>query len=157
MVGRMKTILAPIDFSHVSHSVLKEAVTLAQVLNGRLVLLHVVQPPIIINEYDMMLPDVTRLTVGMGKAAVRHLARLKKPLERHLPSTVAEYRIGSPVQEILAHAKKAAADYIVIGSHGHTAFYDLLVGSTAGGVLKKACCPVLVVPPPPAKSTKVKK
>jgi nucleotide-binding universal stress UspA family protein len=56
--------------------------------------------------------------------------------------------VGSPVPEIIEQAKTCAADYIVIGSHGHTAFYDLLVGSTANGVLKRAKCPVLIVPPP---------
>ena len=53
-------------------------------------------------------------------------------------------RIGLPVVEILSRAKKA--EYIVMGSHGHGAMYDLLVGSTTHGVLKKAPCPVVVVP-----------
>ena len=53
---------------------------------------------------------------------------------------------GAPVPLILEQAKALAADYIVMGSHGHTAFYDLLVGTTTHGVLKKAPCPVLVVP-----------
>jgi nucleotide-binding universal stress UspA family protein len=35
----------------------------------------------------------------------------------------------------------------VMGSHGHTAFYDLLVGSTTHAVLKRAKCPVVIVPP----------
>jgi nucleotide-binding universal stress UspA family protein len=34
-----------------------------------------------------------------------------------------------------------------MGSHGHTAFYDLLVGSTTHGVLMRANCPVVIVPP----------
>jgi nucleotide-binding universal stress UspA family protein len=47
---------------------------------------------------------------------------------------------------ILREAQKRRAAYIVIGSHGHSAFYDLVVGSTASLVLKRAACPVLVVP-----------
>jgi nucleotide-binding universal stress UspA family protein len=35
-----------------------------------------------------------------------------------------------------------------MGSHGHNAFYDLLVGTTTHGVLRKATCPVVIVPPP---------
>jgi nucleotide-binding universal stress UspA family protein len=54
---------------------------------------------------------------------------------------------GAPVARILDQAEQRAADYIVLGSHGHTAVYDLLVGSTAHGVLKKATCPVIIVPP----------
>ena len=46
----------------------------------------------------------------------------------------------------IEQAERLTADYIVIGSHGHTAFYDLLVGSTASGVLKSASCPVVIVP-----------
>jgi nucleotide-binding universal stress UspA family protein len=34
----------------------------------------------------------------------------------------------------------------VMGSHGHTALYDLLVGSTTHGVLMRAQCPVVIVP-----------
>ena len=40
----MKTILAPIDFSGVSDAVVNEAATLARALNGRVVLLTVIQP-----------------------------------------------------------------------------------------------------------------
>jgi nucleotide-binding universal stress UspA family protein len=52
------------------------------------------------------------------------------------------------VTHILAQAKKLRADYIVIGSHRHSAFHDLVVGSTTSGVLKRAACPAVVVPPP---------
>ncbi|MEO8353471.1 MAG: universal stress protein, partial [Chthoniobacteraceae bacterium] len=38
------------------------------------------------------------------------------------------------------------ADMIVMGSHGHGSFYELLVGSVTSGVLRDARCPVLVVP-----------
>jgi nucleotide-binding universal stress UspA family protein len=33
-----------------------------------------------------------------------------------------------------------------MGSHGHTALYDLIAGSTTTRVLKGAPCPVVVVP-----------
>jgi nucleotide-binding universal stress UspA family protein len=54
---------------------------------------------------------------------------------------------GAPVNRILEQAESLPADYVVLGSHGHTAVYELLVGSTAHGVLKSATCPVIVVPP----------
>jgi nucleotide-binding universal stress UspA family protein len=57
---------------------------------------------------------------------------------------------GFPVPVILAQAKELGALYIVLGSHGHTAFYDLVVGGTARGVLRRAGCPVVVVPAQPA-------
>ncbi len=48
--------------------------------------------------------------------------------------------------EILEAARICEADYIVMGSHGHNAFYDLLVGTTTHGVMRKAPCPVVIVP-----------
>jgi len=56
---------------------------------------------------------------------------------------------GTPAQLILAQAEVEQADYIIMGSHGHTALYDLLVDSTTHQVLRKAKCPVVIVPPPP--------
>ena len=53
---------------------------------------------------------------------------------------------GAPIAHIIEQAAKYEADYIVMGSHGHTAIYDLLVGSTTHGVLMRARCPVVIVP-----------
>lgn len=53
---------------------------------------------------------------------------------------------GPAPDVILAEADKLEANMIVIGSHGHGAVFDLLVGSVCKGVLKKSKIPVLVVP-----------
>ena len=37
-------------------------------------------------------------------------------------------------------------DMIVVGSHGRSAMYQLLVGSVSEGVLHKSECPIVVVP-----------
>ena len=72
-------------------------------------------------------------------------------LESGWRSTLGYSGSGSPIFRIAEEAKALKADYIVIGSHGHGAFYDLLVGSTTSGVLKKASCAVVVVPVPRSK------
>jgi nucleotide-binding universal stress UspA family protein len=53
---------------------------------------------------------------------------------------------GPIVEKILSEVKEQQADLIVMGSHGHGAIYDLLVGSVTHGVIKEAHCPVDVVP-----------
>ncbi len=53
---------------------------------------------------------------------------------------------GFAAGNIVEQASELNAAYVVLGSHGHTAIYDLLVGSTTHAVLKKAPCPVVVVP-----------
>lgn len=53
---------------------------------------------------------------------------------------------GPTVSSILDTSESRHADLIIMGSHGHGAVYNLLVGSVTEGVLKSAKCPVLVVP-----------
>ena len=51
----------------------------------------------------------------------------------------------SPADEILAAAKKAKADLIVMASHGRKGFEALLLGSETQKVLARTNVPVLVV------------
>jgi nucleotide-binding universal stress UspA family protein len=55
---------------------------------------------------------------------------------------------GAVAEEILSQADELDADLIVMGTHGHGAMYNLLVGSTTEGVLKHSSCPVLLMPGP---------
>lgn len=52
---------------------------------------------------------------------------------------------GKPRDEILRYVEKTGADLIVMGSHRHH-LLDVLLGSTAQGVIEKGKVPVLVVP-----------
>jgi nucleotide-binding universal stress UspA family protein len=51
-------------------------------------------------------------------------------------------------KEILSQANELNADLIVMGTHGHGAMYNLLVGSATKAVLKHSTRPVLLVPGP---------
>jgi nucleotide-binding universal stress UspA family protein len=141
----MKTILAPIDFSGITDAVVDEAVTLAKAVDGRVVLLAVVQPPVVMSEYAAMM-DIAELTAAGEKNAARQLEKVEQKIKPRAVNTETVQVVGSPVTHIVEQAAKFNADYIVMGSHGHTAFYDLLVGSTTHGVLKRARCPVVIVP-----------
>jgi nucleotide-binding universal stress UspA family protein len=144
----MKTILVPIDFSDVTPSVLAKAVELAKALGARLVVLHVIQPPVNLSASDPILVENTaRITAAAEKAADKHLERLEKGLQVDFGDVGILRLTGAPVARILEQAELLPADYVVLGSHGHTAVYELLVGSTAHGVLKNAKCPVIIVPP----------
>jgi nucleotide-binding universal stress UspA family protein len=143
----MKTILAAIDFSAVSQRVVAEALELADAVNGRVVLLHSVPPsPIIATDLVPLVGTALYLTDDVAKAADRHLRRIRRDQKDRGKLIETICLSGFPVQHIISTAKKLRANYIVIGSHGHTALHDLVVGSTASGVLKRASCPVVVVP-----------
>ena len=143
----MKTILAAVDFSGASESVVSQSIDLAQATHGRVVLLTVVQPPVINSEFAApLLENYAEITVAAEKAAARNLHVIEQRVQSTGIQTEALQLAGSPVSLIVAEASKHSADYIVMGSHGQTAFYDLLVGSTTHGVLHQARCPVVIVP-----------
>ncbi|MBX7122363.1 MAG: universal stress protein [Opitutaceae bacterium] len=142
----MKTILAPIDFSSASDDVVKAASELAGILSARIVLLHVVQPPVVTSDFGVGLDNVQELMVISEKAATKNLDRQKARLAKKGLEADGIVTTGAPIASILKEAERTKASYIVMGSHGHTAFYDLLVGSTTQGVLKRSKCPVMVLP-----------
>lgn len=142
----MKTILVPVDFSGVTTAVLRAACNLAKLTDGNIVLIHVVEPPVVIDVYGLgqeLLADSQaaseQITTRKLRALVQQCARAKVPAR-------AVQQSGRPVHEIIATAKRLRASLIVIGTHGHGAAYDLIAGSTTNGVLRQARCPVLVVP-----------
>jgi nucleotide-binding universal stress UspA family protein len=143
----MKTILTPVDFSEVSDDVVNAAVRLARANNARIVLLTVVQPPVFTAEYTAVMENIVEIQAIGERAAANHLKRVQTRLEKENIVAESVQFSGSPVVHIVEQAEKFDADYIVMGSHGHTAFYDLLVGSTTHGVLNRAHCPVVIVPP----------
>ena len=148
----MKTILAPVDFSSASESVAAQAAALARVLNGRVLLLSVVQPLIIASEFAPPPDSIAEITSAGEKSAADHLARVQERLRADSIPVEAIQCKGAPVAHIIEQAEKNAADFIVMGSHGHTALYDLVVGSTTHGVLRRATCPVVIVPRPMQKA-----
>ena len=142
----MKTILAPIDFSKVSDSVVEQATSLARALDGRVVLLAVVQPPVVVAEYAVVIDNIGEITAAGERNAARQLETIEEKVRAKFVQVESVQVTGVPVPSIIDQAQKCDADYIVMGSHGHTAFYDLLVGSTTHGVLMRARCPVVIVP-----------
>lgn len=143
----MKTILVPVDLSAAASRVCAAACDLARLVQGRVVLLHVIAPPpVVVNEYFAFdTGQMAQAVVAAEKGARRRLAALAARFSKRCPLKTMEIS-ATPVAGILAKAAATKAAYIVMGSHGHSAMFDLLVGSTTHGVLRKARCPVLIVP-----------
>lgn len=57
----------------------------------------------------------------------------------------ASYEIGDIADEIQAYVKKNKIDMVVMGSHGHGALQNLVMGSVATKVLAVTKVPVLIV------------
>ena len=54
-------------------------------------------------------------------------------------------RVGDPAEEIARRADSGQFDMIVMGTHGHTALANLVMGSVARGVLARSKVPVLLM------------
>lgn len=147
----MKTILAPVDFSATSGRVLEAATALARPIDAEIVLLHIVQPPMVTSDYGLAMENVQEILAVSEKTGLRQLDHLTRRLTEQGLRTRHIQVSGAPGPAIVEQAHELAPAYLVMGSHGHTALYDLLVGSTTQHVLKKARCPVLIVPPAPKK------
>ena len=148
----MKTILAPVDFSAVTPRVIAEAAALARAQAGRVVLLNVTQLAVGVVDFAVIVMATAQINEAAAQHARERLAGFVAQLKSDGVEAESIQVNGSPVPEIIEQAEQLAADFIVIGSHGHTALHDLLAGGTASGVLKRATCPVVIIPavPPPS-------
>ena len=140
----MKTILVPVDFSDTTPVVIETAKRFAMTFGSRVVLLHVSEPEPDFVGFEPG-PLAVRQTVARDlKAEHQKVEELKASCD--LPDVMALHFQGPAIEKILHTASDQKAELIVMGSHGHGALYELLVGSVTAGVLKGAKCPVLVVP-----------
>ena len=143
----MKTLLVPVDFSAVTDSVIDASVDLARAFGGNLSLLHVVQPPAVATAEYALPAEVIREAVDVTDRMAREkLARQEARCRAAGVACETNVVVGQPVTVILEQARQLKADFVVMGSHGHGKLYDLLVGSTASGVLKRARCAVIILP-----------
>ena len=56
----------------------------------------------------------------------------------------AEHAVGHAAESIAEMARRERPDMIVLGSHGHSALGNVILGSVASGVLSRCRAPVLI-------------
>ena len=142
-------LLVPIDLSDDTGRILDQAKALAESVQGTLILIHVAEPDPDFVGYDTG-PDVVRDHVAHSmrqehQAIQQHAEQLR---DKGLDTTALLVQ-GSTVETILEEVEKRNADMIVMGSHGHGAMHNLLLGSVSEGVVRHATCPIVLVPTRP--------
>lgn len=149
----MKSVLAAIDFSAGGRRIIAEAVVLARSLGARLVVLHVVEPPLG-TEAEAGRRIRSSIAPMMSEAAAAALGKLQKDLKAEGVTVQTWHLVGSPGRRIVDYARELHADFVVMGSHDRGAPRDSVAGRTERHVLKYAPCAVVVVRPrqePPGK------
>ncbi len=143
-----KRICCPIDFSDASRAAMEVAADLARRCGAELVLLHAYPVP------GYTFPDGSvvaspKMMQELAEQAEHHLAAGRIDAERIVgaPRVATEKAVGEPAAEIVAYAKGAGIDLLVLGTHGRTGIEHALMGSVAERVVRRARCPVLTVRP----------
>ena len=129
-----KRVLCATDLSARSSRVVQRAAFLANRLDAKLTLLHVMAP----DQPGDRPADVRR-------QIVRQLPLTLLPAGSEPKVTL---RTGDHVRTIAAVAKETKADLIILGSHGYSRWERLLLGSVSDSVVHHAPCSVLIVRTP---------
>lgn len=148
----LNQILCPVDFSEFSRRALDHALGVARCYGSSVIALHVAPPTPVIVPVPYCFgaeaaPPVTLPSVDRARTAAELQAFAAT--EHAGTATAATLLTEAPqaYREILVQAERLHADLIVLGTHGHSGFGRLLLGSTTEKVLRKARCPVMTVPP----------
>jgi nucleotide-binding universal stress UspA family protein len=139
-------ILAAVDFSAVTGEVLATLRRIGTTMPAKVWLVHVAPPEPDFVGYGAG-PDVVRGQVAAEQRSWHQkLQQHAEELRAAGVETTALMLQGATVETLIAEAEKLGAGLIVLGSHGHGAVYDQLVGSVAEGVVRRSTVPVLLVP-----------
>ena len=141
------TVLCPLDFSEPSYKALQVAVEMASHFKAELLLAHFVAPATSGVPADPMFAFAGQETYEQAakSAAEEQLAMATKRIPSDLSSR-SVVGIGDAAEEIVRLANTAAADLVVICTHGLTGWRHLVFGSVAEKVVRLSERPVLVIP-----------
>lgn len=141
-MGTYSHVLFATDFSPESEAAGRKATEIAALTGARLSLLHVVEYSAMEYAGEIPIPENIDLDQRRIELARGQIAELAQRLGVAGAPTFVE--LGAPKHEIVRVAKEQGADLIVVGSYGRHGL-QLLLGSTANGVLHLAACDVLAV------------
>jgi nucleotide-binding universal stress UspA family protein len=139
-------ILVAVDLSAVSDIVIEAARGVAELAGVCVYILHAVE-----TDPDFICPE-------SEPVAARNWLAKKFPLEQSRVEALADKLLddglyaepllvcGNAVDATLKEADSLEAGLIVVGTHGHGAVYNVLIGSYSEGIIRKSKLPVLVVP-----------
>jgi nucleotide-binding universal stress UspA family protein len=148
----IKKILYTTDLSANARHAFVYAASIAHRYGAGITILHVLEAPPLSVYFlgeqweEIKEKNVKRAITEVNTRLDKFRANMSTELASH-PFTVDDIRVkvGIPEEEILQEVEKGDFDVLVMGTHGHGAFADAMMGSTARRVLRRSKKPVLVV------------
>jgi len=145
------TLLVAVDFTTYSEEALLFAADLAERIEAKLIVLHVIHDPAEAPGFYAPKGKKKKYLFTMEDAANEMMDEFLKKMRKAHPNLTPIKKaspllvVGTPVTRILEIAKKKKAKMIFVGSHGRTGLSHLLVGSKAERVVQLSPIPVVVV------------
>lgn len=139
-------ILVPVDGSSTAKLALQQAIILAKLTHAQVALVHIYTDIAYLVDEDYINYEELQKTVQL--AGEKILTEATKSFQQAgLTAQTKSISAGNQkiAQAIIAEAERWQADLIVIGSHGHSGFTRLLLGSVAEGVTRSSSIPVLLI------------
>ncbi len=144
MISLARHILMPTDFSDCSKNALNHAALLANKLDARITLLHVIDPPF------NFPTNVDGVIDYLKENAEQHLESLIGSIDEKYPNRTFkikhQIRIGKPISQILEAISDLNIDLVVLGSAMDAPTRKVLFGSVSTDVILRSPKPVLAVP-----------
>jgi universal stress protein A len=141
-MGEYRHLLAALDLSEESDTVLQRCVGLRDGFGARLSLVHVVEYVPMAYSGDLALPEDFNLEQELLGVARQRMDAVGERVG--VPAGDRHVALGVTAREVLRVVEDQGVDLIVVGSHGRHGL-ALLLGSTAGAILHHASCDVLAV------------
>ena len=141
-------IVVAVDGSESSNKVYDVAAQLAKLSNGKLIIVHVVMPPLPVGGglFYTDASSIDKLRIDLEESG-------KKLLQYYSDKSINEYEIavestlaqGNPPDAIIREAETKGADLIVVGSRGFSGAKQFFIGSVPKSVLHHSRISVLLV------------
>lgn len=138
-----KSILIPLDGSHLAEAALPVAASLTQKLNAPVTLLHVIEqnaPEAVHNERHLTKPEE-------AEVYLQNLVKQSFPAGTNANWHVHSSEVKDVPSSIVEHSGEFKPDLIIMSAHGRGGIRDLLFGRIALQVVGKDTTPLLLLQP----------
>lgn len=142
----MIPIILPVDFMKDTNLLINGAIKFAKEIGGKLHLIHITPADVGFAIGDMRFQYFPEIEQSEVRYELEQLNNIEKEIRKEGVECDHLLRQGIPKEMILEYAKEKNAHYIVMGSHGRSGLYDMVVGSLTKEITKSAEIPVLVIP-----------
>ena len=152
MIPEIKKVLYTTDLSKNARHAFVYAASLAHQYGAGITILHVLEaPPMSVYLLGEQWEEIKKKNVKKAITEVNtRLDKFRANMSTELASSPfiiddIVVKTGIPEKEILREVDQGDFDLVVMGTHGHGAFADAMMGSTARRVLRRSKKPVLVI------------